>query len=166
MTSSSNVLHEPLEVLSSPHAFNLNSAERSVCGKFANIRPKCLLQQETAQLVGDQSARLRLESSNHSQINQRCCKLGLSLHKTWAVGQNVVLWLTNEGRQSLVDWAEAILRLLEELSPMPWQLTLYDSMSGLYRTAGTCYWIPILHAFQHFNINTETGWLLIAAGNG
>ena len=115
------------------------------------MRAKYLLQQETAQLVGDQSARLRLESSDHSQIDKWCCKPGLSTHKTWTVAKGVVLWLTNNGQQSLLDWAEVILGLLTELSPMPWQLALHDSTSAFYRTAGTSLWSPIWRAFQHSN---------------
>ena len=113
------------------------------------MRQRYLLQQETAQLVGDQSARLRLESSDHSQIDKWCSKYGLSTHKTWTVGQGVVVWLTNNGRQSLLEWAQAILELLKELSPMPWQLALHNSPSALYRTAGTSCWSPIRRAFQH-----------------
>ena len=117
------------------------------CWKTANMCAMYLLQQESCQLTGDQSARVRLESTDRIQIDRWCRKPELSSHKTWTVGQSVVLWLTNEGRQSLMEWADSILELLKELSPMPWQLALHDSTSAMCRTAGTCCWLPSLYAF-------------------
>lgn len=95
-----------------------------------------MLQQETVQLLGDQSARVRFQSDDRAAVGDWCNSIQHEAHQVCAEGQSLVVWLTRDTRQSLEEWGDVLLAALQVLDLVPRELEMHDADHALYRSSG------------------------------